>query len=63
MKTEIAPTTNPSTTTIATTTARIVSTGAVVCIEELFEFIRNMFILRFRKKQINMMILKIVRRS
>ncbi len=38
MKTEVAPTTNTSTTTTttATTTSRIVSTGAVVCLELLF---------------------------
>jgi len=33
MKTEVAPTTDTSSTTAATTTSRIASTGAVVCFE------------------------------
>jgi len=39
MKTEVAPTANTATTTAATTTSRIVSTGAVVCLKIFFKLI------------------------
>jgi hypothetical protein len=52
-KQELAPTTN---TLATTTTSRMASTGAVVCLNYSFNLICKVFILRFRKKQINMMI-------